>query len=367
MQMKKWSLSLLAVVCLSACQQNHEPSTPPIQQQAGDLISRVDNTILYERPQFRSRTLASFPQNTPLWTKDTVSPFLMALEREGKTLYEPWLKVRTADGQTGWVYAGNVQPATAESDTVWRQQIHLKALFGESLTEEIYAYETDFQSVERLEDFVAVYRKGQQLTDTLLHFMERRLPMQERLPLPDMFWLEKWLPGYEMQVVAEGTAYQFFENYKAWLALARRTPAQDDDAYLAVCLETYARDSIEYYYPAWFIQTWDYGGHSLLGRGIHRKVLAEMNQMAQSTGLFKDNLQALKEQLLEDIMQSEEGYWERSEAILAELDSILAMENAILTPTDRIALQTRRKMFENPAANGILTNLKSGRPPESEQ
>ncbi len=365
--MKKWVV-YLSICCLAyACQQNPESSVALLPPEVGDLTCTADKTVLYEDFSFRSRPLEDLAKGTPIWDEQDVSPFLMPMERAGKTIYEPWLKVRTAEAQTGWVYADNVRPTTADSDTVWRQNKHMKALFGESLTTDIHSYQKDFQSVERLDDFVAVYRKGQELTDTLLYCIEQRLPAEGRWPLPDFFWLENWLPGYEMQVVAKGTAYQLFENYKDWLKLAQRTPAQDDDAYLAVCLNTYARDSIEYYYPGWFIQTWDYGGHSLLGRGIHCKVLVAMNQMAQSSGLFKEDLQGLKEQLLQDIMQSEEGYWEQAAPILVELDSILAMENAILTHADRIAVQTRRKMFENPAANGILTNLKSGSLPEMEQ
>jgi len=352
-------LLLFGIIVGIACQSETTPEFPQKSPQ-GDLKCIMENSALQTAPGMAGEQLAILSKNTLLWTEDTVSPFWTTITRAGKTLDEPWLKVRTADNQEGWIYAGNVAPMDTTKTTEWRQKMRLQALFGKRQTTIIYAYQTDFQAVQQVDDFVHVYQNGQQLSDTLLQLLAQNGTFQERMSLPNLFWLDTLLPGYKMQVVAEGTAYHLFENYKEWLPLAKRTPGEADDAYLDVCLAVYARDSIEYFYPAWFIQTWDYGGHSLLGRGIHHDVLSKMDQLKQVTPLFDQEVQAMKKQVLQDIMQSDEGYWEKPALILAELDSILATENVILTQADKIALQTRRKMFEEAAANNILTNLKSG-------
>ena len=120
-------------------------------------------------------------------------------------------------------------------------------------------------------------------------------------------------------------------------------------------------DSVAYFFPSWFLQTWDYGGNSLLGKGTHLAILKKIDQTLSNTDLFKEEITAVKESLISDIIgQDELAYEMPQKDIIKELDQILSQGLTVLTKEDIVALRQRRKMFENPGANNIRVNQRSG-------
>jgi len=85
-----------------------------------------------------------------------------------------------------------------------------------------------------------------------------------------------------------------------------------------------------------------------------------MNETLQKSDLFGEEIRFWKSLLLNDITQPDVNYWEKREKIVAELDTILVRNYPILTEADKIALQTRRKQFENPVENKISVNQQAG-------
>ena len=154
--------------------------------------------------------------------------------------------------------------------------------------------------------------------------------------------------------------YYLLQDYPKMNAQAQQTQGIEDDDYIELCMHVHSMDSVEYFYPSWFLQTWDYGGHSLLGQGVHLRLLEEMEQILQKSPLFLEEVTELKNRLVNDITWTENSYWEPLESIQKELDQILASSLTILTEEDQVALETRRKMFDNPKDNKIEVNHKSG-------
>ncbi|MBK7338543.1 MAG: hypothetical protein IPJ00_21435 [Saprospirales bacterium] len=66
-------------------------------------------------------------------------------------------------------------------------------------------------------------------------------------------------------MVAEGTVYTLFADYGAWRRRAEETEGKEDDAFFDLCIRFFPEDSIAYFFPAYFIQTWDYGGTACWG------------------------------------------------------------------------------------------------------
>ncbi|HMR42739.1 MAG TPA: hypothetical protein PKC40_02855, partial [Saprospiraceae bacterium] len=236
----------------------------------------------------------------------------------------------------------------------------LLSLFGKELTEKIDQYRAQFNLAARSREFADAYRTGEKLRDTLTHVLERKLEISDLEQAPDLFWLKDAMPAFQPQLVAEGTAYQLFHDFKTLHTKANATEGEEDNEFVELCLLLFPEDSIEYFYPAWFIQTWDYGGHSLLGRGVHLQILEEMEEVLEANDLFEAEILKIKAKLIDDITSQDVTYWESAENILKELDAIIAANFSILSESDKIALTTRRKMFEAPEENNIQLDQRTG-------
>ena len=104
------------------------------------------------------------------------------------------------------------------------------------------------------------------------------------------------------------------------------------------------------------MQTWDYGGHSLLGQGRHFNLLNEANDLLSKSKLFEKPILELKIEILDDISAEHVTYWEPQEKILEEMKKIISADFDFLTNEDKIILKTRYEQFKKPKANKIEVN-----------
>ena len=245
-------------------------------------------------------------------------------------------------------------------NTPYLNQLH--ELFGEKWTKELIGYNLKMDTISSSVSLEIVYKEAQLLRDSLLKIIEQKLEKQDTQALPDLFWLKEVLPNFVPQLVAEGTRYYLFNDYGAWLQRSLQTPEPEDDLFMELCISLYPDDSIAYFFPVWFIQTWDYGGHSLLGRKHHRGILSQINAIWGDTAFlaFRAEVFQIKNDIISDIIAPKTTYWEKKEAIIAELDRIIESNYAILNENDKIALRKRRLMFEQAEQNGIQLNQQSG-------
>lgn len=238
----------------------------------------------------------------------------------------------------------------------------IRALLGEELNMALIAYRKETKEIQNINDFSATYIQGLQLRDTLVELLGQYIESLEPDSLPDLFWLKEAMPMYQPQLVAEGTSYYLFNDYRQWLEKAEQTAAKEDNDFVALNIALFPDDSIEYFYPVWFMQTWDYGGSSLLGRKKHQSLLSQATRFytTASDTVFKQEIMKLKEDLVNDILSKENNYWEQQKAILVELDTIISSKYTILSPNDLIALQKRRAEFAEPEKYDIQLNQQAG-------
>ncbi len=349
----------MLAILISSCQSEKKS---PSNSEATALMTNVEDTKLRDAPGENAKVVLALPKGTPLFDLGEVSDFTTKIKLRGIEFDEPWLKVRTPDGTAGWVYGGALNFTMQDESKLANllMQKRLLSLFGIQLADKISAYRKHFQSVRSAADFANVYREGIALRDTLVGLMGDKIAVTDPNELPDLFWLEQAMPGFVPQLVAEGTAYYLFWNYKALIGKVKETSDIPDDDFINLAIQIFPEDSVEYFYPAWVLQTWDYGGSSLLGRGVHDQLLQKMDKMLQKSDLFAVETREWKRLLVNDITQQDVSYWEKQEKIEAELDTILARNYPILTAADKVALQTRRKQFENPVENHISVNQQAG-------
>lgn len=360
-------LKLIAAVTIAvnlfSCK-NDSPAADKISltEVPSPLIVNVDQLRMRDKPGEKGEVIATLQKGTQLADMGEVSNFTQKIILRGIEYDEPWLKVSTTDSIVGWVFAGAITFDMSNPTELARTLMNkrLLSLFGKELTEKIDQYRAQFNLAARSREFADAYRTGEKLRDTLIRVLERKLEISDLEQAPDLFWLKDAMPAFQPQLVAEGTAYHLFHDFKTLHTKANATEGEEDNEFVELCLLLFPEDSIEYFYPAWFIQTWDYGGHSLFGRGVHLQILEEMEEVLEANDLFEAEILKIKAKLIDDITSQDVTYWESAENILKELDAIIAANFSILSESDKIALTTRRKMFEAPEENNIQLDQRTG-------
>lgn len=345
-----------------ACQQAPDVTDSADKEVVANFVTNIDNTRLREAAGPDAEVVKTLPRGAELLALGEVSNFTTQVTLRGITFDEPWLLVRTTDGVEGWVYGGALSFALREDSELANMLMEkrLQTLFGEELSARIRSYRQSFNAASSDEAMALAYREGTVLRDTLVRIMEEKIEVDNPEELPDLFWLEQTMPGFETQLVAEGTAYYLFWNYKTLAEKAANTGGTADDEFMALQVSIFPDDSIEYFYPAWFLQTWDYGGHSLLGRGVHFQTFQKIDKLLEKSDLFAPELTHLKTRLVNDMVEPYVTYWETKEKIQAELDTILQTNFNVLTAADKMVLKERRQLFEVPDSNRIEVNHQSG-------
>ncbi len=309
-------------------------------------------TQLRQIPEASGTPLQGLSKGAVLFDLGEVSPYLSGIYFGDSLLWEPWLRVRAPDGQTGWVFGGFLTSDAASTEAVlhWRHQKRLQALCGPTNAQRLLQWAvqvclTDTALAEHL-------RRGIALCDTLQAALRYGLQHPTPEAQPDLRWLSQYLC--------------YFRRYRGGIALdyallareAQQTRGEQDDYFAQFCLQIYPIDSMESPLPVWvFPLSWAESA-SNLGAGYHRATLHQLDQAFQQAPLFRPEWERLKNLVLADVLDSERTYWQPLPKLLAELDLLLAQPPACLTRQEHNALALRRRMLARGMAQ---TDLRSGR------
>ena len=336
-----------------------EPSAVP--EAIADVFTvNVDGLQLRAAPGPEGKVIRGLKLGESLTDMGEVSDFTTAVQLRGIAFNEPWLKVKTGKEEEGWVYGGALSFSSKGKSASVLLKKRLQTFFGEPLAQQIDAFRSDCETVSSSDALAACFLESAGLIDKLNAKLESGIQIRDSGELPDLFWLERAIPGYIPQLVAEGTIYTLFADYGSWRRKAEETEGKEDDAFFDLCIRFFPEDSIAYFFPTYFIQTWDYGGHSLLGRGIHRQLLSGLDRLFREKSPFTPEILRMKTDLVNDITSAEGTYWEKQEAIIQELQGILEAKYPILDKADLAALSTRLKQFGAPEKYGLVLNQQSG-------
>jgi len=362
--MIRWIKAVSVLLALCSCRADREPEAGPAaaSSEAKGLIVNMEGLYLRAEPGPNGAVVEALAPGLALEDLGGVSPFTTRIKLRGVTMNEPWLYVRTGAGAEGWVYGGllHFSDLPEEQREALLHRKRLAALLDPALADTLALYQELYTAAPTDRELHRSYQLGQRIREALISGLEGRQPLEAGAELPDLFWLEALLPGYLPQLVAEGTAYYFFADYGQWLRRAQATRGAADDAFFELCIAAFPEDSIEYFYPAWTIQTWDYGGHSLLGRGMHRELLRRIEGQLKAGSPFAPELQAFADRLVDDIILPQNSYWEDTTLIIPELEAVLADSLRFLLPRDRIAIEGRLDQFRDPETFDLRVNLRAG-------
>lgn len=333
---------------------NNQNSTEQSAEDNIELIVVLDKIRLRDKAGLDGVELEQLTKGTKLTFLGEISDFTDKILLRGIEYDDPWLKVQIKDGQEGWIYGGAVKFESDKTNEALKNVLitkRLKRLFGSRMVQEVETYQRQYKDTKTDEAFAELYRSNKKLevemNEKLANLYQfDKLSEADLYNQPDLFWIDDPIPAMSLSLVAEGTIYQIYTNINDLSKKAKQTQGTLDDEFVAILKQMYD-DDVAQGYPSWFLQTWDYGGYSLLGQGKHIKMLNRLNSLAAKTPLFNNEIERIKNSIVSDITDGQH-YGEKSETIVAEIDSILYNNHPVLTDSDIIVLKNRRPMFTEP-------------------
>lgn len=332
----------------------------PVEQV--EFIVYINNLRLRSGPGVDHEVITSLPENAIVKYKGESSMHSTRVKMRGMDMNARWLLIKTEDGQEGWIYGGGIKPKTTNEKEATKivDDINLYGLFETKTVLKIKDYKNQWNTAQTSSDFAATYLLGAKIQEEINEVLSKKVQIEDPMNLPDMEWLERVMVGYQNSLAAEGTMFHLFQNYKKMQIKTLQTEGKDDDDFIELQFKVNEIDSIEHFYKSWFIQTWDYGGHSLLGQGKHYALLSEMNSILSKSKLFEKPILKIKSEIIKDILDEHITYWESRDKILDEVGNIINANFVFLSKTDVIGLKAKSKQFENPKANKIEINKRQG-------
>lgn len=374
--MNRITLLLLLLITLGSCETETNSDKETLQNKAEEasqiveapaaisaesieLTAILDNVRIRDKAGLKGKEIASVSKGMKLFYLDEMSDFTDEITLRGIAYNDPWLKIKTTKGEIGWVYAGAIKFDMTKVTKDFKMQMvtkRLEKVFGNKLVFEIEQYQKDFAAVKTDKDFVLMYRNAMKLQDKLNEKLEIKYEMYNVSDFPDLFWIDDAIPALNAELVGEGTMYSLLFNYKQLNVAATKTTSSLDDEFIKLLVAKHKGEN-EYFFPVWFLQTWDYGGYSLLGEGKHVAMLNRMQRLADKTNLFDAEIQAMKNELLDDITTRNE-YGEQKEKIIVEINNIINNNYELISADEIIGLKTRIKMFEEPEKHKLELFMK---------
>lgn len=329
------------------------------------VIIRAKGAV-YAQPSIQSKKLIVLSQGDSLVFTNQITTNTTAQLIENIPHNEPWLRVLLGDNTMGWIYGGNIG-FDAQKNSVLTEKVLLKRaanFFGENTAELIQIYSKEQENIQSLPAFRLLYSRSSTLQDTIESklniWLTKNKENWEWDTPPDFFWLNGLLDGLLLHYIkAENKAY-LFRDLKKWKNYAETTTDTIDDNFVAVLLASYQTDSIEFNFFDWQMPLNNGKICSTLGSGVHANVLEKINLvLSDSTGYFREETQAIKTALIDDIT-TVDLYWLSSEQILLELDQVLAKKYSFFDENDRVELKTKKQLILNHKKHNIQVNLFEG-------
>ena len=363
--------SLIYFFTLLACQPSPPPPPPPSLSDSAALGPKPDfleedfqvldleevvyleiSSLvagLYQRPQLETKPQLELKRGDSLRFTGRLTKYSQKIEIQGLSYDEPWVSVAW-QGQDYWVYGGNLcfNPNKTELEqklAALTLERRLYRFFSPNLSKKILRHSSDWAKVQTLPAFALLEEQSWELRDSLNRALNHYLKADalSQGEEPDFFWLNAFLQGYVLHLGRKTRTYALFRDFRAWRDLALKTPEPQDDSLCALWLRLYATDSIEYFYPDWLLPCGpkDSLFCTTLGQGLHLSLIRQLGNLElEGQGFFRRVLQALRREILADLLNNP-YFWRSKAEALAELKAITELKGPPLQQADRVALKER--------------------------
>jgi len=369
---------LFCCLFLTACFTDNPPA-PPVdpadslsidskvirtEQLKGHPISLVitsPSAAIYEAPSRDSTLLTTLVMGDSLVFTNEITQENYTFQQNGHKYREPWLRIILPDNRLGWVHAAHICFEGA-SHSALKQRVleqRAKGWLGQSLTQLMGVYAKESQQLQTLPAFQLLYRRSEIIKDSVTFYLNNWRKRHPKQDVPDFYWINELTPAMLLHDIKEKEQFYLFRNLADWQQFSQATASTEDDRWVEVLLEAYSSDSIEYYFADWRMPIDDKIVCSTLGSGKHTAVLTKIDAALDSNGYFRDELEEVKQAIVDDISISAH-YWLSLESVLAEIDTILLRDFVVLNSNDKTELKIRRQIIRNHEENNIQLNLFEG-------
>lgn len=165
--------------------------------------------------------------------------------------------------------------------------------------------------------------------------------------------LQNYFHGIKPSCVAECTEPYFDLVIKDLVPIAEKTEGDDDNKYFKLLSDFYAEEWEPTSMNAkWFEATWDYGGSSKLGDGIHLNFMLATDKLIAEKNIFEQWILGYREDCFSD-MTRWKSYQYGKEKILKEIDKVF--KQVKLDNSQLEQLKARKKEL-----NEFIENDKTG-------
>ncbi|MES0489274.1 MAG: hypothetical protein ABUK01_04730 [Leptospirales bacterium] len=158
----------------------------------------------------------------------------------------------------------------------------------------------------------------------------------------DLHWVGIVLPGILVITVAEGTEIEPRIDLLLFAQKAALSKDTTDNEFTALMLEAYG-PWFNQYFPEWFAQTWDYGGYSRLGTGVHYTLMKKCDAYLNKNNFLNSEIEMIKYEMVHDILNAYD-YGGAKPDVFKEIDMIL--KDIKLTEETTQKLKERRSVLK---------------------
>lgn len=152
--------------------------------------------------------------------------------------------------------------------------------------------------------------------------------------------------------VAECTEIDFTYDQEIFYKKAAATQGNGDDEFFRYTMDIYDRywNSGSHGWPAWFNQTWDYGGSSYVGNDVLIGFIKRQQDYLKKYDLFVGEMAYIKEHMLNELTYPG-SYMKTKEEVLKEFDAILKLN--FFNKEEKEKIKTTRGKLEAEQEEGI--------------
>ena len=338
----------LPLLLLFACTEPDKPDA---------LSVAMPVATLHAQPGARQAVLNTLKKGARLSDLGQVATFESAVQLGDSLHQAPWIKVRYKE-QEGWIWGGALHPPGDVAEWLLRKRV--ACYFGNALEEQRQRYLARYAQLPDEASFDLAWHEILLLRDNMMRQLDQRPQHGDIRPDDNFAWMQAALPGFVYQF-PKGAVYPYlYADYNYWAAKAKQSQGTQDDVLMQLYQRCFPGDGIESNFPCWVFQLSATNSASQLGSGKHLEILQAITQAEQSAPLFQSEYKALKNQVMDDILGKDRGYWLGADKIIKELRDILQAQPACLDGYDLQGIEKRIPMFETPKQFGLKTNLRAG-------
>ena len=207
----------------------------------------------------------------------------------------------------------------------------LKLYFSDSAIAALNHIQLSLNQAKTDSDLLSAYKKLLAIRKVLTsEIWKKNLPDQKEYGyypdyiISDLYNVSLSSIGLRATCVAECTEFDFTFLLTDFIDLAQKTSGELDDEFfelLSIANSEYGGTGEGWF--DWFYRTWDYGGGSMLGSGIHLKFLQKEVAFREKTHQFDSLLDKYHSDLIRDLGHG--IYMQTADKVVEELNAIIQL------------------------------------------